>query len=220
MEKLWVKDILEFKCSVTFVNIDSFEHWRNSCEEVKTMIQQKSIQKTLSRNLTEKYSIQKASQSRNPEDLLVDEELITSPRIYEDMTIYLIEKLIKFEKISGQAKNPEDRMILITPFNKEKLYLQSQLKHKGIRVLTIDKSQGIDTDTVVVLCSTRDYEAHELLANWRRVNVAFTRAKKRLILIGSKKQLKKIGIMSKFIDLLKEKDWIYNFEEEKMWKRY
>ena len=83
-------------------------------------------------------------------------------------------------------------------------------------MLTIDKSQGIDKDIVVVLCSTRNMENQELLNSWRRVNVAFTRAKKRLLLIGSKTELKKLKIMNKFVELLEKKEWIYEFEEEKM----
>jgi len=57
---------------------------------------------------------------------------------------------------------------------------------------------------------------HELLNNWRRVNVAFTRAKKRLIMIGSKRELKKLHLMDKLFHLLKEKNWIYEFQPERM----
>lgn len=43
-----------------------------------------------------------------------------------------------------------------------------------------------------------------LIEDWRRVNVAFTRAKKKLIVIGSLKELIEINNLNKFIKHIKQ----------------
>ena len=75
--------------------------------------------------------------------------------------------------------------------------------------MTINKSQGIDRDFVVVACLTRPQLERNLLNDMRLVNVACTRAKRKLILVGSQKELKKLRTMTKLLEILKEKKWIY-----------
>lgn len=56
-----------------------------------------------------------------------------------------------------------------------------------VEVSTIDKYQGKDKDVVLVsfVRSNAEGRVGELLTDWRRINVALTRAKQKLILIGS-----------------------------------
>jgi DNA replication ATP-dependent helicase Dna2 len=56
----------------------------------------------------------------------------------------------------------------------------------------------------------------DLLNNWRRVNVACTRAKRKLLFVGSEKELRDLAIMDQFLDLMTEKDWIFNFDKHYM----
>lgn len=81
-----------------------------------------------------------------------------------------------------------------------------------MEVLTIDKAQGIDDDLIVMCCSERNLKQMELLNNWKRVNVALTRAKKKLLLIGSVEKLKGLKFMNSIIVLLERKNWVYDFE--------
>jgi DNA replication ATP-dependent helicase Dna2 len=97
----------------------------------------------------------------------------------------------------------------------------SLLKHglrgfeHNIELHTADRFQGRDKE-VVVLSLVRSNEAcniGDLLKDWRRINVAFTRAKTKLIVVGSRDTLKGSGeqeMLSKFIGLMEERDWIYD----------
>ena len=51
----------------------------------------------------------------------------------------------------------------------------------------------------------------DLLKDWRRINVAFTRAKTKLLVVGSRDTLKGSGeqeMLSRFISLMEERDWV------------
>jgi DNA replication ATP-dependent helicase Dna2 len=53
----------------------------------------------------------------------------------------------------------------------------------------------------------------DLLRDWRRINVAFTRAKTKLLVIGSRETLKGSGegeMLARFIGLIEERGWIYD----------
>lgn len=56
----------------------------------------------------------------------------------------------------------------------------------GVELYTIDKYQGRDKDVVIVSFVRSNTFANigELLRDWRRINVAVTRAKKKLVLVG------------------------------------
>ena len=48
------------------------------------------------------------------------------------------------------------------------------------------------------------------IQNWRRVNVAFTRAKKKLIFVGSINQLSQFEKLKDFLALISAKNWVKN----------
>lgn len=60
----------------------------------------------------------------------------------------------------------------------------------------MDKFQGRDKDCIIVslVRTSAGNQIGGLLRDWRRVNVAFTRAKKKLILVGSELSLRNIPI--------------------------
>jgi len=66
-------------------------------------------------------------------------------------------------------------------------------------VLTIDKAQGIDCDIVIISFAKQTGDKGVLLKDIKRLNVAITRAKKKLILIGAAKYLKEISPVDKVI---------------------
>ncbi len=92
---------------------------------------------------------------------------------------------------------------IITPFLDQQLLLKNHLSQYGVKqVLTIDKSQGIDCDIVIISCTKQTADKGVLLKDLKRLNVAITRAKKKLIIIGTEKYLKEIKPLDKIIEKL------------------
>lgn len=102
----------------------------------------------------------------------------------------------------------------------------SQLKHglRGraggqIEMHTADRFQGRDKE-VVILSLVRSNEAchiGDLLKDWRRINVAFTRAKTKLLVVGSKSTLRGSGceeMLARFIGLMEARCWIYDLKSD------
>ena len=50
----------------------------------------------------------------------------------------------------------------------------------------------------------------DLVKDWRRINVSFTRARSKLIIFGSRKTLQAAPILSEFFGLMVTQGWIYS----------
>ena len=70
-----------------------------------------------------------------------------------------------------------------------------------ISILTIDKAQGIDSDVVIISCCKQTNQKGILLKDLKRLNVSITRAKKKLIIIGTLQYLKEIKPWDKLIEM-------------------
>lgn len=79
----------------------------------------------------------------------------------------------------------------------------------GIECLTVDKCQGRDRDAVLLsLCRSNPVgDAGRPLADWRRVNVAVTRAKAKLVVIGDASTVRSVPIMAELVDAAAEGGW-------------
>lgn len=73
-----------------------------------------------------------------------------------------------------------------------------------VEVNTVDKYQGRDKSLILVsfVRSNEDGTLGELLKDWRRLNVALTRAKHKLILLGSVSSLKRFPPLGTLFDHL------------------
>jgi DNA replication ATP-dependent helicase Dna2 len=82
--------------------------------------------------------------------------------------------------------------------------LKSDEKVSDVESLTIDKAQGRDFEAVVIsfVKSNSRGDTTELLEDKRRLNVAITRAKSKLILIGNMQTLRSSNAMSKMLDVV------------------
>ncbi|TPX18862.1 uncharacterized protein E0L32_011477 [Thyridium curvatum] len=104
-----------------------------------------------------------------------------------------------------------------------------------VEMHTADRFQGRDKE-VVVLSLVRSNEARsigELLKDWRRINVAFTRAKTKLLVVGSRETLRGCGpggpgadgvddgevepeeggggeMLARFVALMEQRAWVYD----------
>ncbi|KAJ1978736.1 DNA replication endonuclease-helicase Dna2 [Dimargaris xerosporica] len=106
---------------------------------------------------------------------------------------------------------PEDAMGIIVPYKAQLKLLHSQLgHHPQLEVHTVDKYQGRDKDCILMSFVRSNFRQNvgELLKDWRRINVALTRSKKKLILIGSQNTLAKTPLFTELIQLLTERKCI------------
>lgn len=55
-----------------------------------------------------------------------------------------------------------------------------------------------------------DRQIGDLLKDWRRINVSFTRAKAKLVIFGSRSTLKGDKLLDEFLQLMESKQWIYS----------
>jgi DNA replication ATP-dependent helicase Dna2 len=54
----------------------------------------------------------------------------------------------------------------------------------------------------------RGVQTGDLVKDWRRMNVAFTRARAKLIIFGSRKTLARTPLLESFFELMEGEDWI------------
>lgn len=115
---------------------------------------------------------------------------------------------------------PAAEIGVMTHYRAQLHLLKDKLKHfPGVEMHTTDRFQGRDKE-VIVLSLVRSNEAcsiGDLLKDWRRINVAFTRAKTKLLVVGSMGTLRGSGdenMLSKFISLMEEREWIYHLPED------
>lgn len=102
---------------------------------------------------------------------------------------------------------------VITPYRAQLRLLHGYLEGFPLLELnTVDKYQGRDKQCIIVsfVRSNPDRVVGELLNDWRRLNVAFTRAKAKLVLVGSKETLSASQLLVQFLTLLKEHSCIYD----------
>ncbi|KAJ7288322.1 AAA domain-containing protein [Mycena rebaudengoi] len=79
---------------------------------------------------------------------------------------------------------------LISLYRQQLKLLSHLLAHRpGIEILTADKSQGRDKECIVIsmVRSNDSGFVGDLIKDWRRMNVPFTRARAKLIIFGSRK---------------------------------
>jgi DNA replication ATP-dependent helicase Dna2 len=117
---------------------------------------------------------------------------------------------------------PASSIGVMTHYRSQLALLKNGLRnHSDVEMHTADRFQGRDKE-VIILSLVRSNDAKsigELLKDWRRINVAFTRAKTKLLVIGSRETLKGHGpgesgkeeMVARFVKLMESKDWIFDF---------
>ncbi|KAL4729282.1 DNA replication endonuclease-helicase Dna2 [Fusarium chlamydosporum] len=121
---------------------------------------------------------------------------------------------------------PDTEIGVMTHYRAQLFMLKDRLKaFSGVEMHTTDRFQGRDKE-VIVLSLVRSNEAcniGDLLKDWRRINVAFTRAKTKLLVVGSKSTLKGSGsdsMLSQFISLMEDRNWIYEMPTNALENHY
>ncbi|PRT54330.1 DNA replication ATP-dependent helicase/nuclease DNA2 [Wickerhamiella sorbophila] len=85
-------------------------------------------------------------------------------------------------------------------------------KYKELDVLTADQAQGRDKNCIVIslVRSNNDKRVGDLLRDWRRINVCFTRAKSKLVIVGSRRTLTYAPTLEKFLKIIETNGWMWN----------
>ncbi|KAG4305313.1 hypothetical protein PORY_001483 [Pneumocystis oryctolagi] len=135
-------------------------------------------------------------------------------KVQNDIEVELLRQVVICLLSQGVS---ESNIAVLSIYRSQIKLIRYLLKHfKMIEIDTIDSFQGRDKDCVIIsfVRSNNNNQIEKLLCDWRRLNVAFTRAKSKLIFFGSKSTLKLAEIFSTFFDLLTDKQWIYNLPKD------
>ena len=105
---------------------------------------------------------------------------------------------------------------VITLYRSQLALIRQLFKIAGIRsdveIDSADRFQGRDKECII-LSMVRSNESGivgDLLKDWRRVNVALTRARSKLIVLGSRRTLVNNELLAKFLNLVDERKWTFN----------
>ncbi|KAG8533249.1 uncharacterized protein KY384_002032 [Bacidia gigantensis] len=106
---------------------------------------------------------------------------------------------------------------VITLYRSQLALLKQAMRHRpGVEMHTADRFQGRDKE-VVILSLVRSNEQQvvgDLLKDWRRVNVALTRARTKLLVLGSKRTLVGNQLLKDFIELMQSREWWYDLPQK------
>ncbi|KAJ5254558.1 hypothetical protein N7505_011767 [Penicillium chrysogenum] len=139
-------------------------------------------------------------------------EIAQGNRVVNHMEVFLCSQLVE----SFIACGVPARNIGVITFYRSQLSLirQSLRSHTpDLEMHTTDKFQGRDKEVIILSCvrSNAENNVGELLRDWRRVNVAFTRAQTKLLVVGSRSTLRDGNeLLCKYVRLMEGRDWVYN----------
>jgi DNA replication ATP-dependent helicase Dna2 len=106
---------------------------------------------------------------------------------------------------------PAENVAVISPLRSQLKLLRRRLQHvKNLEINTVDKLQGMDRDCIIIsmVRSNAEGVVGHLLQDRRRINVAVSRARKKLLIVGSATTLGKASTTCELVDLMKARGWI------------
>lgn len=133
-----------------------------------------------------------------------------------------VETIIKYVK-----NNPNKKIGIITPFKNQKDLIEHRLKEEhldqDINCGTVHAFQGMEKDEILFSLALTDH-THEKTYDWLKnnrelLNVAVSRAKEKLILISSNKELKRLHKKDEQDDLFELANYVQTNGEYKVTSR-
>ncbi|XP_034727332.1 DNA replication ATP-dependent helicase/nuclease DNA2 isoform X2 [Etheostoma cragini] len=103
---------------------------------------------------------------------------------------------------------------VIAPYRQQLKSISALLQSSaftGVEVNTVDRYQGRDKSLIIfsfVRSTTDEGNLGELLKDWRRLNVAITRAKHKLLMVGSTTTLRRFAPVEKLLNHLQQENMI------------
>ncbi len=148
------------------------------------------------------------------EGKLLEKQKAGSKSRYNPEEAKIVKKIV--EKLKTLGVKPED-IGIITPYKDHEEYLKKIIP--DVEVKTVDGFQGREKEMIIIsLVRSNPDEEIGFLDDVRRLNVALTRAKRKLIIIGDSKTLSSSPIYRKLISFIKEKGKILKLSEVKEFK--
>ena len=143
---------------------------------------------------------------------LFNEKELNEANYVNKIEINLIKEILILLKYSNFDFN---EIGVITPFLKQEKYMYKKLKEIGFNnVYTIDKSQGSEKEIIIVSFVKSNYN-NSIVNDLARINVAFTRAKRKLIIFGVKDILVMYDNMEKYMNRIIEMHSVYDLSKKK-----
>jgi DNA replication ATP-dependent helicase Dna2 len=143
-------------------------------------------------------------------DPLGAKESKTGPWIENQTEVLLVQQMVYALVDSGLK---QDDIGVISPYRFQLKKLAKALVHlPHVELLTVDKFQGRDKKCIIIslVRSNEGNMCGDLIKDWRRVNVAITRAEQKLLFFGSKQTLSASNCFKDLLTLLEEKRWVYS----------
>ncbi|CAX40981.1 DNA replication ATP-dependent helicase, putative [Candida dubliniensis CD36] len=131
-------------------------------------------------------------------------EMITNTR-----EALLIQQLVNALVLGGVK---EDQIGVMSFYRAQLSVLKKNLCNlKDLEILTADQYQGRDKECIIIslVRSNERKFAGNLMTEYRRLNVAATRAKSKLIILGSRFTLSTNELTNTFVDYLESEKWYY-----------
>uniref|UniRef100_A0A4W6G061 DNA replication ATP-dependent helicase/nuclease n=1 Tax=Lates calcarifer TaxID=8187 RepID=A0A4W6G061_LATCA len=138
-------------------------------------------------------------------------ELVEQGGVSNHTEAALIHKLLSL-LIKAGCK-PSD-IGVIAPYRQQLKSISALLQSSafiGVEVNTVDRYQGRDKSLIVlsfVRSTVEEGNLGELLKDWRRLNVAITRAKHKLLMVGSATTLRRYAPVEKLLNHLQQENMI------------
>jgi len=112
---------------------------------------------------------------------------------------------VKIVKVLKNLNVRSEDIGIITPYRAQRDYIKEILGDDNVEVNTVDSFQGREKDVIIfTITSTRDMTFVE---DENRLNVAFTRARRKLIVIGNANSIRKEHkLLSTFLTYAKERN--------------
>ncbi|KAI5968532.1 dna2 [Candida margitis] len=143
-------------------------------------------------------------------DTLPANETVFGEAIRNSREAALIQQVVKAFVTAGV----DEAQIGVMSFYRSQLDLlkRNLSSRTELEILTADQYQGRDKQCIIIslVRSNKEKNAGDLLKEWRRLNVAVTRAKSKLIILGSRSTLSTNDTTKTFIDFLESKGWYYS----------
>ncbi|KAL8715291.1 MAG: hypothetical protein Q9220_001249, partial [cf. Caloplaca sp. 1 TL-2023] len=154
----------------------------------------------------------------NTDPLLpISRESETGSRIVNTCEATLCAQLVQSLLTTGV---PAADIGVITLYRSQLAHIKQNLRqyHPAVEMHTADKFQGRDKEVIILslVRSNESLNVGDLLKDWRRVNVALTRARTKLLILGSKSTIKGNGLLDQFVKFVESKGWIYNLPKGAM----